>query len=317
MFDLTGKKKKPKAKKPDINKNTTKMAKDIRKRFLSNLKEQHKTIQKEIKEEQRENTKSTNENEPEQMKDFDQTTHFLNNLVERRKKRQKTKKSNTKTLKNTERPTLQIKTEHLGRASKSTSVTSVYIKPDPPFGILKKGKKKTYREYFNKPLKIKIEPPEVAEEIIERGPSPTPVLPPTPMKTTPPVSIDSLVVEEPPKISTPILSRIEKLQQFKAKLPEKKPKTYTLKRRHFSLGLKNNEVSFLKKNKTVRREYDLALSEMSIMPIISKKQFLYSKGLLKHGSEAPDDVVCQMYKDAILCGNIETIKRNDLNIRIE
>ena len=56
---------------------------------------------------------------------------------------------------------------------------------------------------------------------------------------------------------------------------------------------------------------------MSIMPIISKKQFLYSKGLLKHGYEAPDDVVCQMYKDAILCGNIETIKRNDLNIRIE
>ena len=336
MFDLTGKKKKGKMKKPDVRQKTTKMAKDIRKRFLSNLKEQHKAIKKEIKAEQKQdNTKTTS---TEELKGFAETTSFLNNLAERRRKkkqRQKTKKQHSKTVSNPDKPTLQIKTEYLGEHD-SAKGGQIRIKPDPPYGVLKRGKKKTYREYFNKPLRAKIAPPaaSVGGEIVEPSMSPTPPLPPTPMKPRPPVSIETLplasetvkteplpvesdVVDDAPLISAPVLSRIEKLQQYKAGLPPKKRRTFTIKRKHFSLGLKGNEVSFIKKNKTVRRGYDKMLSDISVIPISSKKQFLYSKGLLKRGSEAPDVMVCQMYKDAILCGEIETIKKNDLNITIE
>ena len=48
-----------------------------------------------------------------------------------------------------------------------------------------------------------------------------------------------------------------------------------------------------------------------------KKIFLRQKGLLPTGSELPNELLCDMYKDAKLCGEIDNDLGNDLNIKIE
>ena len=168
---------------------------------------------------------------------------------------------------------------------RTAKVPNVSIKSDPPYGILKNGRKKTYRQYYNKPVQIQ-----------------TGVLP---LKTD--VTPQSFFPE----------TRAEKLEQYKQSLP-KSSRKYTIKRK-FNLGYnkKKNEVSFLKKNKTMKVKYLETVDDINTTSLGDKKVYLRRRGLLTTGSELPNELLCEMYRDAVLCGDVSNNIEKDLSIKIE
>ena len=99
-----------------------------------------------------------------------------------------------------------------------------------------------------------------------------------------------LTLEEPPIINKPI--------------PKKRRHRIT-KTHKYTLGRKGDKVSVLIKNAKTRKlvQHELALLKQKGIPEI--KSFLRKKNLLKVGSDAPNDVLRQIYEQSILSGDIE------------
>ena len=102
--------------------------------------------------------------------------------------------------------------------------------------------------------------------------------------------IIQLTVEEPPVINKQI--------------PKKRRHRIT-KTHKYTLGRKGDKVSVLIKNAKTRKlvQHELALLKQKGIPEI--KTFLRKKNLLKVGSDAPNDVLRQIYEQSILSGDIE------------
>ena len=297
---MFGKKKQKDKTQKTFSTQSKKMAKTIKKQYMSNLKQKYKT---------REPDRNAAAANQEQLSNYDETTNFLNRLAERRRKKQTKKQCVPHTS------PIKIKTEILTRDESVLPV--ITIKPDPPYGVLKNGRKKTYRQYYNKPNPITCKPEPKHEPVLEpvlepehepehnhKPSSPLPKLPPTPM------------VLKPTK-QEEMLSRSERLERYKLQNVKPKKCNYTIKRNQFSLGLKNNELSFLKKNTVCKTIYEELVNKIEQTPISHKKLFLFNNHYIKRGSEVPDVLVCQMYKDAILCGKIDNVNTNNIKITIQ
>ena len=94
---------------------------------------------------------------------------------------------------------------------------------------------------------------------------------------------------------TPIINK-----QFPKKTRHRITKTHK-----YTLGRKGNKVSVLIKNAKTRKlvQHELALLKQKSIPEI--KTFLRKKNLLKVGSDAPNDVLRQIYEQSILSGDVE------------
>ena len=101
-------------------------------------------------------------------------------------------------------------------------------------------------------------------------------------------------------------------------IPTINKKTLT---RTFRIGksLKDQKISVLVSNKTIRKEIantDIALKQTSMIDV---RRYLVKHGLVKIGTTCPPDVLRQMYESAsLMCGNIinhnsETLMYNFLN----
>lgn len=103
---------------------------------------------------------------------------------------------------------------------------------------------------------------------------------------------------------------LEKKPRFKKRI------TRTLK---YSLGKhKNGKVSVLIKNAKTRRKVQTEQALLKQKSIGDIKLYLRSKNLLKVGSDVPNDVLRQMYENAILAGDVtnkskDTLIHNFLN----
>ena len=93
---------------------------------------------------------------------------------------------------------------------------------------------------------------------------------------------------------------------------EEEPPIINKKRRHritktrkYTLGRTGSKVSVLIKNAKTRKlvQHELALLRQKGIPEI--KTFLRKKNLLKVGSDAPNDVLRQIYEQSVLSGDIE------------
>jgi hypothetical protein len=87
-------------------------------------------------------------------------------------------------------------------------------------------------------------------------------------------------------------------------IPKKRRHRIT-KTRKYTLGRKGDKVSVLIKNAKTRKlvQHELALLRQKGIPEI--KTFLRKKNLLKVGSDAPNDVLRQIYEQSILSGDVE------------
>jgi hypothetical protein len=98
-----------------------------------------------------------------------------------------------------------------------------------------------------------------------------------------------------PLEETPIINNL---------IPKKRRHRIT-KTRKYTLGRSGSKVSVLIKNAKTRKlvQHELALLKQKGIPEI--KTFLRKKNLLKVGSDAPNDVLRQIYEQSILSGEVE------------
>ena len=170
---------------------------------------------------------------------------------------------------------------------------SIYIKDPPPYSSLKNGSKPTFREWKRQTQKNTYQT----------------------AQTQPLITIKN----KPPILSTEKTERGKELERIKVKYkennPSTKPKAYIRRRTRtikYKLGKNGKKVSVLIKNhntrKLVKHEQGL-LKQKSIMDV---KNYLREKNLLKTGSNAPNDVLRQMYEQSILAGDISNNGKDTL-----
>ena len=97
---------------------------------------------------------------------------------------------------------------------------------------------------------------------------------------------------------------LEKTPIINKQIPKKRRHRIT-KTHKYTLGRTGSKVSVLIKNAKTRKlvQHELALLKQKGIPEI--KSFLRKKNLLKVGSDAPNDVLRQIYEQSILSGDIE------------
>jgi len=169
---------------------------------------------------------------------------------------------------------------------------SVTLKDPPPYSSLKNGSKPTFREWKRQTQKITHQMAQTQPliRIKDRPPS-------VPAKTERSKELERVKLE------------------YKENNPSNKPKAYIRRRTRtikYKLGKNDKKVSVLIKNhntrKLVKHEQGL-LKQKSIMDV---KNFLREKNLLKTGSSAPNDVLRQMYEQAILAGDVSNRGKDTL-----
>jgi hypothetical protein len=149
------------------------------------------------------------------------------------------------------------------------------VKEDPGWGILKGGKKPTYRTFHNKTLKV----------------SP---------KT---------------QLESPRSSREHKLEELKKKHKKIRQKSRKTVKSKYNLGrsMKKGKMSILIKNNTTRRKIKKEHGLLKQKPLGEVKKYLYERNLLKIGSTAPNDVIRTLYEQAVLAGEINNFS-NDISL---
>lgn len=187
-------------------------------------------------------------------------------------------------------------------------------KPDPPYGILKNGKK-TLFSIYNKTLKKPMDPHAR-----------------TTIQSTPPIIMDDNI-----KIHTDTFAeRKEKLNQLKQQvagdlIPQQggfKPKrgktlkkmkqTSTTTKRFIHLGKKNGKVGVLIKNQKTRKKILKDSNTLKKRPLSKIKDYLRKHNLIKIGSTAPETIIRSIYENSFLAGdiynkNVDTLLHNYLD----
>lgn len=174
------------------------------------------------------------------------------------------------------------------------------LKSRPPYGNLKMGTVPTYRQWKNTiSHKASIEP------------------------------LPSIRIEDKPEIQETQRSReLEQVKQhYKAsqypatvahtQVPVAQDKRYKKFRRitktfRYKLGKTGDKVSVLIKNNNSRKKVQHEHALLKKKTIMEIKNYLREKNLLKTGSDAPNDVLRQMYEQSILSGDLNNTSKNTL-----
>ena len=306
--DFLGGSSKTKKRKPKIN-NLMKGV-SMKKKLLQQVKKHHnKTLKNEFsKDKNNKNNYSTNSQE---INSFDESLSYLDNILKKQKQK-KREKENQQKLEREKNQQNQLQNEmqtqlpkqEIILPKKPTSSISLYhpkeriggsfpvtLKKAPPYGILKNGKKPTYRQY-NQTLKNQTLKTFHGTE-----------------KKLQPLQIENNVNH----ISPYVKERKDKLKSYIKNYslhnkPKKNKKKITIREKRIKttrkLGKKNNKVGILvkgdKTRKKIKRELDI-LKQVSL-PVV--KKYLKKRDLIKSGTNAPEYVLRQIYEDSILSGDI-------------
>jgi hypothetical protein len=164
-----------------------------------------------------------------------------------------------------------------------------YIKDDPPYGILKGGKKPTFSQYHT--LKFNTHPlkNENKIEIKDGG-----------MKLNTPLE-RKVKLDEIKKKNVPKNRRFKK---FKIKTTTK---TYKVgKHKH------NRSVSIMLKNNVTKKKINQDLISLCKTPIKEVKKYLREKNLIKYTTKTPEYILQSMYINAMLSGDLENVNKSNL-----
>ena len=120
--------------------------------------------------------------------------------------------------------------------------------------------------------------------------------------------------KEPTTLGPPIIDRSTKLEELKSKYqgPKKPTREKRIKTYKYKLGKKDKNVSVLIKNNKTRRNVKMAHAELKKNNLLEIKKYLKAHNLLKAGSEAPPDVLRQMYEQTKLAGEINNNNSDNL-----
>jgi hypothetical protein len=194
--------------------------------------------------------------------------------------------------------------------------------PAPSYGNLKNGNKPTFRNWQRTTQKIKHQQPtiNILDDIVldkldltEKDDAKTDVhviqsasiepAGPVPATLVPATLVPATLVPAT-LVPAPTISYAPTVAYAPAPIkPRRKRVTRTLK---YKLGKhKNGKISVLIKNAHTRRKVQTETALLKQKSILDIKNYLRGNNLLKVGSEAPNDVLRQMYEQSILAGQIE------------
>lgn len=163
---------------------------------------------------------------------------------------------------------------------------------EPPYSNLKNGNKPSFKEWSRLTQKVR----------------------PKPISTiiNPTINIDAPLIHKPGSSSA--LSELKQMHHNKKKQTPVitkliKRKTKTLK---YNLGKKGKHISVLIKNNNTRKKIKHEQSILRQKPIQEIKDYLRNKNLIKSGTLAPNDVLREMYEQAILTGEVHNTSKDTL-----
>lgn len=303
---------KSKKRKPKIN-NLMKGV-SMKKKLLQQVKKHHnKTLKNQFS--KNKNDYSSNSQE---INSFDESLDYLDSVL----KKQKQKKREKEIQEKLERERNQFQNQEITLPKKPTSSIALYhpkerigspfpvtLKKVPPYGILKNGKKPTYRQYNqivkNKTLKT-----------FHGG-----------EKKLQPLRIEN----NANTVSPFVKERKDKLKSYMKSYsitnkPKKNKKKITIREKRIKttrkLGKKNNKVGILVKGDKTRKKIKSELDILKQVSLPVVKKYLKKRDLIKAGTNAPEHVLRQIYEDSILSGDIynknkDVLIHNYFNEKIE
>lgn len=206
--------------------------------------------------------------------DFKDTLSYLNQVVDKKK----TLKHDRKRRRRKKRIAAKnVQTTQKGGSSAPPIVhAKITTKDDPPYGILKGGKKPLYSEY-RRTLRNR-----------DRGPS---------IKFSTPIKDEDAA-------KVPLVGkRKKKLERLKRKM---RTPSLTRKRRlkRYTLGKRKGKVGILIKSRKTRRKIKKEHDNLKKKKLADIKLYLKKHGLLKVGSNAPEKVMREIYETAVLSGDV-------------
>jgi hypothetical protein len=297
------------------------------------LKRIQKHKQREIKDIKKNKTVSDQTNDD---NEFTSSLNYLNDVV----KKQKQKK--IKTFKNYSEPEKTNFNVNIDLPEELEEIKPNIVVPnDVPYGVLKKGNKPTYREYYNKTLKNKsfynnpittehIIQPEKPETMIHRKPiiQEKSMIPHDSITQEDDLVFDDFDEEIPITIEAPIPPEPKHIDNIndknknknRIKYPKKINKiTKTTITKKYTLGKNRNKrkIGVLIKNNKTQKKIINAYKDLKKTPIKDIKDFLHKHNLIKIGSNIPLDVGRQMYEAAKLTGNVVNINSNNILHNLE
>ena len=95
--------------------------------------------------------------------------------------------------------------------------------------------------------------------------------------------------------------------KYNIKGPNKK-----MLKQYARFGKKNRSISVLIKDRTMRKKIDNEIKQLKKHEISKIKEYLRDKGLIKIGSNAPDDILRETYENAYLIGDVNNTSKENL-----
>lgn len=286
-----------------------------KKRLLEKIKEHQQAKKKELdnnannnQENQSKESKENSSNNNDFKSELSNSINYLDNVIKKHrekpknKQKQRTKHKQSTDKKQTNNPSLPINNQSISKDNLQTNththtIKKYEIKDDPPYGILKGGKKPTYTQYHTLKSHTQISKPN---------------------KQTPKIFIEDF------QDNKQEIERRDKLNKIKQQIKEeKKPKKSFIKMKRFKIKKttrtyklgKNNEkrcVSVLIKNNITKKKVNSDIDVLRKTPIQQVKKYLRDKNLIKYTSKTPEYVLRSIYINAMLCGDIENINKSNL-----
>jgi hypothetical protein len=186
---------------------------------------------------------------------------------------------------------------------------------EPLYSSLKNGSRPTFRELMTKGVPAEVGAP-APIQVGASAPAPAPIQVGASASAPAPIQVGaSASAPAPIQVgASAITVRREKLAALRAKhqgpkrpMREKRIKTYK-----YSLGKKDRNVGVLIKNNVTRRNVKKAHADLKKTSILDIKKYLKQHNLLKSGSDAPPDVLRQLYEQTRLAGEIQNNNSDNL-----
>jgi len=227
---------------------------------------------------------------------FQEALTFLNEV---------SKKNKHKELQHIPPPSISF-TPHPPLPVSSNSTAYTYsLDSEVPHGCLRNGIKPTWKQWKqNEPTPIPIPTPTT--------PTPTPT---TPIPTTP-IPTPTTPIPTPTQTPTPIQTQTSTPTPIQTTSSIMPVEEYNWKKitKKYILGKseETRKVGVLIKNRQTRKNVQLRLEQIKQTPIFEQKKYLKKHGIIKVGSVAPNNLIRQLFENAVSAGEIKNLNSKTL-----
>ena len=235
--------------------------------------------------------------------DYNEAFDFMEDVIKKNKKKKKRKKE--KQMLQQMQKEITIDTDNINAVDNKEASKHPNIKPDPPFGILKNGKKPVYSQYMKKTL-------------IDNNIKNNMIVVTDQNKFGQNINVNEEIKNFKDDVHDKFKKRkmnLENLKKtfFKNNNIDQNKKSnikFNIKNKkilkRFLLGKnkKTKKISVLIKNKKTRKLVQRDERELQRKRMKEIKKFLVERSLIKAGSSAPNSLLKDLYKNCFLSGDV-------------